>query len=226
MKTVKNQTSMRREHSAIRQKIESLLESGIPIEGYIRQMLEKAPHNLVQMMYQQPIENSEFWGVILNMITDFERYTKPQKLYFYLEEQLLVPKRKLLQLAIQHHEESKWLVALSKRIEGVEFGKTHIFEKKKSKNLPQWIFSYAVEGARQGLISFARETGNPLPAAALFRVDAYEEGIDAAVGALKKNPKSPVIKYVVAAIGPDVEQIIEDLFEAFDGDVPLSLEGL
>lgn len=223
---MKSQASMRREHSAIRQKIESLLENGIPIEGYMRQMLEKAPHNLVQMMYQQPIENSEFWGVILNMITDLERYSRPYKLYFYLEEQLLVPKRRLLQLAIKYHEESKWLVALSRRIEGDEFGKTHILEKKKSKNLPQWIFSYAVEGARRGLVSFARETGNPLPAAALFRVDAYEDGMDAAIGALKRNPKSPVVKYIVAAIGPDVDQIVEDLFEAFDGDVPIALEGL
>lgn len=223
---MKGQASMRREHSAIRQKIENLLENGISIEGYMRQMLEKAPNNLLQMIYQQPIENSDFWGVTLNMITDLERFSKPQRLYFYLEEQLLVPKRRLLHLAIKHHEESKWLVALSKRIEGAEFGKTHIFEKKRSKNLPQWIFSYAVEGARQGLVSFASETGNPLPAAALFRVQAYEEGIDAAIGALRRNPKSPVIKYVVAAIGPDVEQIIEDLFEAFDGDLPLALEGL
>ena len=223
---MKNHPSMRREHSAIRQKIENLLQNDIPIEGYIRQMLEKAPHNLVQMMYQQPIENSEFWGVILNMIVDIERYTKPQKLYFYLEEQLLVPKRDLLQLAIKYHEESKWLVSLSKKIEGDEFGKTHIFEKKRSKNLPQWIFSYAVEGARQGLISFARETGNPLPAAALFRVDAYEDGMDAAIGALNKNPKSPVVKYVIAAIGPDVEQIIEDLFDAFEDELPIALEGL
>ena len=50
--------------------------------------------------------------------------------------------------------------------------------------------------------------------------------MDAAIGALKKNPKSPVVKYVIAAIGPDVEQIIEDLFDAFEDELPMALEGL
>lgn len=217
---------MKREHSAIRQKIESLLERDVDIEGYLKQMLEKAPNNLVETLYQQPIDNPVYWEVVLRIITDLERYTKPQKLYFFLAEQRALSKGKLLQLAIKYHEDSSWLAALSKGIEGENFGQTHIMEKRTSKNLPQWIFSYAVDGARKGLVSFARETGNPLPAAALFRINAYEDGMDAAVGALRKNPKSPVIKYVVAAIGPDIEHIVEELFDAFEDDLPVCLENL
>ena len=217
---------MKREHSAIRQKIESLLDRDIDIEGYLIQMLEKAPNNLVQTLYQQPLDNSVYWEVVLKIIRELERYTKPEKLYFYLAEQASLPKQKLLESAIKYHEDSSWLVALSKDIEGDDFGKMHIMEKKKSKNLPQWIFSYAVGGSRKGLVSFAQETGNPLPAAALFRVNAYEDGMDAAVGALRKNPKSPVLKYIVAAIGPDIEHIVEGLFDAFEGELPLCLESL
>jgi hypothetical protein len=217
---------MKREHSAIRQKIETLLERDVDIEGYLKQMLEKAPNNLVETLYQQPIDNPVYWEVVLRIITDLERHTKPQRLYFFLAEQRALSKGKLLQLAIKYHEESSWLSALSKGIEGENFGQTHIMEKRTSKNLPQWIFSYAVDGARKGLVSFARETGNPLPAAALFRINAYEDGMDAAVGALRKNPKSPVIKYIVAAIGPDIEHIVEELFDAFEGDLPACLENL
>jgi hypothetical protein len=217
---------MKREHSAIRQKIESLLERDIDIEGYLIQMLEKAPNNLVETLYQQPLDNPVYWEVVLKIIRELERYTKPEKLYFYLAEQASLPKRKLLESAIKFHEDSSWLVALSKDIEGDDFGKMHIMEKKKSKNLPQWIFSYAVGGSRKGLVGFAQETGNPLPAAALFRVNAYEDGMDAAVGALRKNPKSPVLKYIVAAIGPDIEHIVEELFDAFEGELPICLENL
>ena len=75
---MKKSSKYEREHSVIA-KIENLLQNDIPIEGYMRQMLEKAPHDLVQMMYQQPIENLGFGA---SFSTDSEmRSTKPQKLF-------------------------------------------------------------------------------------------------------------------------------------------------
>jgi len=210
----------RNEESIIRKKIEDRLQINTPIEGYLKQVIETAPNNFVQLIFNQPIENEVFWDVILDSLDTLERYVKPEILFLYLSDQLLVPKRKLLRLAIERHEEELWLLSLSKKIEGESFGKMHVLSKKNAKNLPHWVSRYALKGARQGLVDMAAETGNPIPAATLYRVKADDFGLKAAIAALNRNGKSPVVEYIAAAIGPNVDSIIQALQEAFDGKAP------
>ena len=51
------------------------------------------------------------------------------------------------------------------------------------------------QGAKDGLIAFAKETGNPIPAAVLYGVGDEESGLEAAVGAYKRTLKSPVLEF-------------------------------
>ena len=61
----------------------------------------------------------------------------------------------------------------------------------------------------------AAETGNPIPASALMRVGAMDEAVIAGYKALEKYPKSPVLEYIAATIGPEIEEYLQLLIQKF-----------
>ena len=71
-----------------------------------------------------------------------------------------------------------------------------------------WCQHYAQQGARDGLIAFAQDTGNPIPAAILYDLKDEGAGLEAAVGAFIRNPKSPVLEFLAAKIGPNLDEIV------------------
>ncbi len=66
------------------------------------------------------------------------------------------------------------------------------------------------------MIAFAKDTGNPIPAAVLCGVGDTESGLEAAVGAFKRNPKSPVLEFLAAKVGPDLDAIVLQIDERLD----------
>ena len=91
-------------------------------------------------------------------------------------------------------------------------------ERSRSRDIPLWCYRYAQQGARDGLIAFATETGNPIPAAVLYEIGAAEAGLKAAVGAFMKSSKSPVLEFLAAKIGPDLDNIVMDIDEGLEAE--------
>jgi hypothetical protein len=210
----------------IRHTIEERLRLGASIDEYVEQILCKAPQSFIRLVLgERQIVDEYFRLQVLSCIEELERHVSAEQLFLKLAIQPYYDGPELLRLALERHSDDLWIIELSRIVEGNDMGYLHCVHKAKDRDFVAWCLRYANQGARQGLIRMAEETGNPIPAAALWRVGAKEDGIAAALKAIEKNPNSPVLEFVSASIGPEFSELISAIRESIpEGKRGLSLQ--
>jgi len=213
--------------------ITELLETGKSISEAVNEWLQTDPQVIALLLLEGRIQHKVFAEYLLTVVQYLEAIVPAEELYGALGKQLTFNTEALIDVVLERHSSAFWLIDFFHKIEGSLFGYLHLLHKhrhpdrSKSRDIPAWCMQYAQKGARDGLIAFAKNTGNPIPAATLYGIGEPEAGLDAAVGAFTYSLKSPVLEFLAAKIGPDLDIIVEQIDERLDAaDVerPLMVE--
>lgn len=201
--------------------IQQALEQGQSIEPILEDWFLTNPQVVVQILLEQRVQHPVFANSVFNYAENLEAIVTPEELYTELGKQMQSHADAFMDVVIERHPTSLWLIDVSKLVEGEHMGYRHLVNKHRShaRDLPTWCLQYALRGARDGLVAFAEDTGNPIPASVLYRVNAEEAGLKAAVGAFRRNPKTPVLEFLTATIGPEIETIVQDIVGELDSDI-------
>lgn len=204
------------------EQILELLESGKSISEVVNHWIQKDPQVIALLLLEQRIQHIVFAEYLLTIVDYLEAIVPPEELYSALGKQMKLNQESFMDWVLERHPSALWLVGLFRELEGSRMGYHHLFHKHKhvdrtrSRDIPLWCLRYAQQGAKDGLIAFAKDTGNPIPAAVLYGVGDSESGLEAAVGAFKRNSKSPVLEFLAAKIGPDIDSIVLEIDERLD----------
>lgn len=114
----------------------------------------------------------------------------------------------VLATAAARHPTAGWLGQLSSRVEGATAGETHLCAAASHPAFTALCWAYATGGHQRGLVLAAGRTGRPEPAAALFAAGALDAGAEAAVRTLEANARAPVLPWLAAAWGPDLDEAL------------------
>ena len=201
--------------------LQQALEQGESIEPILENWFLTNPQVIVQILFEQRVQHPIFANSVFNYTENLEAIVSPEELYTELGKQMQPHADAFMDVVLERHPTSLWLIDVSRQVEGGRMGYRHLVHKHRShaRDLPTWCLQYALRGAREGLVAFAEDTGNPIPASVLFRVNAESEGLRAAVGAFRRNPKSPVLEFLTATVGPDIENIVQNIVSELDADI-------
>ncbi len=201
--------------------LEKALEQGESIEPILENWFITNPQVIVQIFLEKRIQNPRFAQSMLIFSEQVEAIVSPEELYMKLGQQMQTNSEAFMNLVIERHSTALWLVAVSKEVEGDRMGYHHLVNKHRThaRDLPTWCLQYALRGAREGLVAFAEDTGNPIPASVLYKVNAESYGLRAAIGAFRRNPKTPVLEFLAATVGPNIDDIVQQIIEELDSDI-------
>lgn len=201
------------------EQILELLESGKSISDVVNHWIQKDPQVIALLLLEQRIQHTVFAEYLLTIVDYLEAIVPPEELYSALGKQMKLNQESFMDWVLERHPSALWLVGLFRELEGSRMGYHHLFHKHthvdrtRSRDIPLWCLRYAQQGAKDGLIAFAKDTGNPIPAAVLYGVGDSESGLEAAVAAFKRNSKSPVLEFLAAKIGPNIDAIVLEIDE-------------
>ena len=204
------------------EEIVELLEAGKSISDVVNHWIQTDPQVIALLLLEHRIQHIVFAEYLLTIVDYLEAIVPPEELYSALGKQMKLNQEPFMEWVLERHPSALWLVGLFRELEGSRMGYYHLLHKHRhadrarSRDIPLWCLRYAQQGAKDGLIAFAKETGNPIPAAVLYGVGDSESGLEAAIGAFKRNSKSPVLEFLAAKVGPDLDAIILQIDERLD----------
>ena len=209
--------------------ITELLETGKAISEVVNEWLQTDPQVIALLLLEGRIKHKVFAEYLLTVVQYLEAIVPPEELYSALGKQLTFNTEAFIDVVLERHSSAFWLIDFFHELEGSLFGYSHLLHKhhSRSRDIPTCCLQYAQKGSRDGLIAFAQDTGNPIPAATLYGIGDAKAGLEAAVGALTYNSKSPVLEFLAAKIGPDLDIIVEQIdarLEAADVERPLMVD--
>jgi hypothetical protein len=138
-----------------------------------------------------------------------EKHLAPQGLYRRLVdlggEQVA---KDVLDLAARRHPAGTWLVALSEKVEREDAGVIHLLAAKGHPSFTSCCWAHAEAGHHKGLVAVATATARPEPVAALLSAGNEAQALEAAARVLEVDPDSPVICWLAAVWGPDIDALL------------------
>lgn len=200
--------------------IEQTLTEGLSLEPIIERLLMTDPQVVMELLLQHRIEHPVFAQMMLLISKDLEAFAEPEQLYMALAIQMRFNPEALLDVLFERHGTALWLPRVCQQVEGARVGYYHLMYKHQShaRDLPIWCVRYALNGARDGLVAFAEDTGNPIPAAVLYGFNDERAAFQAAVGSFRRNPKSPVLEFLFARVGPNIDAFVARIVEELSSD--------
>ena len=200
--------------------IEQALAEGSSLEPIIEHLLMTDPQVVIEMLLRHRIEHPIFAQMMLMIAKDLEAFVSPEELYLALAIQMRFNPEALLRQLFERHGTALWLPHVCQQVEGPRVGYFHLMHKHQNhaRDLPTWCVRYALIGARDGLVAFAEDTGNPIPAAVLYGYNDERSAFRAAVGAFRRNPKSPVLEFLLARVGPQIDPFVAEIVAELKSD--------
>ena len=192
------------------QELRELLETGQPIVDTVGEWMARDPQIVAVILLEQRIVHSLFGECLLGIVDTLEAFVPPEDLYVALGKQMTLNLDSFMNWLLERHGTALWLIDVFKELEGSRMGYHHLMFKhyNHGRDLPQWCQRYAQQGAQDGLVAFAQDTGNPIPASILYSLKDFDSGLEAAVGAFICNSKSPVLEFLAARLGPNLDDIV------------------
>ena len=200
--------------------VEYALNEGQSLEPIIERWLMSDPKVIVELLLNSRVENPVFAQMMLVISEDLEAFVEPERLYMALALQMRFNPEALLKTVFERHGTALWIPQVCQQVEGARVGYHHLIHKHQnhSRDLPIWCVRYALNGARDGLVAFAEDTGNPIPAAVLYSFNDERAAFRSAVGAFRRNPKSPVLEFLLARVGPNIDKFVQQIIDELSSD--------
>lgn len=199
----------RRDLSLIQAGVNEELVAGRSPAPLYRALAERDPVALVQVIVgpQAPI-GAAAARAALDMIDLLEASMTTHGLYRRLSDLAGEASIDVLTTAASRHPLGSWLVALSARIEGPNAGMVHLHQVVGHPAFTAACWAHAEAGHRNALLAVAVNARRPEPAAALLATGAIDEAAQAAAAILAADPQTPVLPWLAAVWGPDLDPII------------------
>jgi hypothetical protein len=144
----------------------------------------------------------------LDLAPVLEQHLAPQGLYRRLVDLAGEAADEVLRLAAQRHPAGTWLVALSEKVEREGAGFVHLMAAQRHPSFTACCWAHAEAGHASGLVAVATETARPEPVAALLSAGHETAALEAAARVLERDPRSPVIAWLAAVWGPDIDALL------------------
>lgn len=144
----------------------------------------------------------------LEVLPALEAAVAPKGLYQRLVGLTPATRGLVLAHAASRHPLAAWLVPLSEKVEGEEAGLVHLVAAAEHPAFAWACQAHATAGHRRGLIQATARLRRPEPAAALAAEGHLDAAAEAAVRLLELDPASPVVAWVGAAWGPDLDRLL------------------
>ncbi|MCO4745550.1 MAG: hypothetical protein KC912_12230 [Proteobacteria bacterium] len=138
-----------------------------------------------------------------------ETVLAPSGLYTRLADLAPEVGPELLAAAIERHPQAGWLIRISRRFE--EIPGASILAAASSAGLEDAVELIVANGLEQALKEWTQRTANPLAAVTWLRRDDASRAAEYAAIAVDADPKSPVLAWLSAVRGPDVQDLADDI---------------
>jgi hypothetical protein len=199
----------RAELARIRAGLVLRLEAGQSVDEVLRQLAQRDRVALVDLFLgPRARPGGAMVLAALTVVEALEASVSAGALYRRLADLAGDQAREVLSMAIGRHPEAGWLVNLSGRIEGAEAGVPHLIAISQRPEFGPVCEAYARAGFVAGLVHVAAVTVRMEPLLALASVGAAEELALAAARMLEIRPRVPIVAWLAAVWGPDLEPLL------------------
>ncbi len=206
---------LRRELPLVRAELVRLAQAGEPVAASVRLIAQREPVALVELLVgPRAVSEPAVVRAALGEVAVLEEAVAPKSLYRRLGELNPVTGPDVLAVAISRHPDAPWLIGLAQKLEGADFGRAPLRALADHPDFAARCVAYAEAGARASLVVLAGELGRIEPLEALFAVDALAEAQQAALAVLRAHPEQPVVAWLAALYGPEVDRLVERLIPA------------
>lgn len=144
----------------------------------------------------------------LEVLPVLEQAIAPKALYQRLVALSTPTRATVLEVAAARHPLARWLIPLSETVEGAEAGWTHLRSTTEHSGFAWACQAHAAAGHVPGLVRASVELGRPEPAAALAAEGQADGAALAIVRMLEADLDSPVVAWVGAAWGPELDPLL------------------
>ena len=199
---------LRRDLALVRDAITAQLRAGASPVPLLEAVGERDPLALVDLvMGPQAPRGADAVRAALAVAPLLESTVAPLGLYRRLLDLGPDAGPDVLAIAAARHPAASWIVALSARAEGDDAGRIHLRAAADHPAFAAAAWARAAAGHRRGLVAAAGDLGRPEPAAALAAAGAAAEAAEAAVRTHEADPACPVVAWIAAAWGPDLDPL-------------------
>lgn len=199
---------LRRDLLQVRAELARRLDEGAPASDLLDKLAELDPVALGELLLgPHALKRADAVRAALGVIGALEARVATTGLYRRLVDLSPEAGPAVLATAAARHPAARWLVPLSKRVEGALAGQTHLEQLADAPAFAAACQMHAEAGHRAGLIAAAAHTRRPEPATALLAAGAEDAAAEAAIRLLEVAPDSAVIAWLAAVWGPDLDPL-------------------
>lgn len=161
----------------------------------------------------------------LRQLTALERVLGPAPLYRRLADLGGDAAGDVLDAAIARHPDATWLPKLSVAVEGPEAGRRHLAALRGRTGYRAALRAWIDAKHPGAVVREVVETGEVVGLLVLIGADQRAATVAAAAGLLDAAPEAPVVPWLAAAWGPDLDPLLTDVVGAVQRTASLEALG-
>jgi hypothetical protein len=200
----------KRDVPRIRTAISERVAAGGSVAPLLAALRDKNPVALADVVVgPQAVGGPDMVRAALGLAPALEQHLAPQGLYRRLVDlggAAVAPE--VLEMAARRHPAGTWLVALSDKVEREDAGFIHLRAAQGHPSFTACCWAHADAGHHRGLLLIASEIARPEPVAALLSAGNSTLALEAAARVLERNPRAPVVAFLAAVWGPDIDALL------------------
>lgn len=187
--------------------VEEAAREGADLLPFFSALATRAPLALVDLVAgPRAVPGAAVVRAALQLVADLEAVMAPASLYRRLIHLSPATAVDALTVAAARHPRAPWMIVLSEQVTGAgAVGTLHLVAAADLPEFASLCWSHAAAGHLEGLVEAAAMTGRPEPVAALVGCGAVEPARLAAARALESGVAVPLVAWVAATWGPDVD---------------------
>ncbi len=197
---------------ALREALWKAAEQDQPVIEAVRLIASRDRVALAELLVgPRAVAHPRLLAASLAVIEILEAAIAPKSLYRRLGDLAGGSPLDVLEVAIARHPEAVWLVELSGRLEGRNAGALHLAALVDRPAFGAFCALYAKAGLRSGLVAAGQHSGRIEPVSSLAQVGAEVELRTLTQSLLCAEPPPPIVAWLAATWGPDLDAFIERL---------------
>jgi hypothetical protein len=193
-----------RDLAVLRRVAEQALGQGESLNSLYAALASEHPLALGELVFgPKALKHEAAAHSALTVAEVLEKGLPPKALYSRLAQLCPSAAPAILEAAVNRYPGATWVMKLGAKL-GLVPGLQHLETLVNDDALEAACFSHAQNGHYEALFRIAQK-GLPEPCAALLAVGAKTEAIHAAIAALDANPEAPVLQWLAAVGGLDID---------------------
>lgn len=216
----------RRDLEVLRGALAQRLVDGPPVDGIYDWLAARDPVVLAELCVGPRASGGAVAvRAALRQLSALERVLGPAPLYRRLADLGGEAAGEALDAAIARHPDAGWLPKLSVAVEGVEAGRRHLSALRGRTGYRAALRAWVDARQPGAVVREVVETGDVAGLLVLIAADQRAATVSAAAGLLEAAPDAPVVPWLAAAWGPDLDALLTDVVGALQRTAALEALG-